>query len=125
MADNALKRRNAVMDQARVAVARDPALVRKAQEFAQEAGEFSASAPVESQVADYLLANDDGYKRAYKELSDLQQTSKLAPHDRYKRLAGEAEARAVQSRMNLNPQQRRELFPLDSYDVPINGLLYR
>ena len=43
----------------------------------------------------------------------------------YKLLAGEAEARAVQSRMNLTPQQRREMFPLDSYDVPVNSLIYR
>lgn len=43
----------------------------------------------------------------------------------YKNLAGEAEARAVQKRMNMNPQQRREVFPLDSYDVPINSLIYR
>lgn len=43
----------------------------------------------------------------------------------YKLLAGEAEARAVQSRMNLNPQQRRDLFPFDSYDVPVNSLIYR
>jgi len=46
-------------------------------------------------------------------------------HDAYRSLAGEAEARAVQARMKLSPQQRRELFPLDSYDVPINGLIYR
>jgi hypothetical protein len=46
-------------------------------------------------------------------------------HRAYQSLAGEAEARAVQSRMKLTPQQRRELFPLDSYDVPIGGLIYR
>lgn len=45
--------------------------------------------------------------------------------DAYLKLAGEAEARAVQSRMNLNQQQRRELFPLDSFDVPANSLIYR
>lgn len=38
--------------------------------------------------------------------------------DWYKRLSGEAEARAVQSRMNLTAEQRRALFPFDSYDVP-------
>jgi hypothetical protein len=43
----------------------------------------------------------------------------------YKRLAGEAEARAVQSRMNLSPLERRALFPLDSYDVPIDDLIVR
>jgi len=47
------------------------------------------------------------------------------PQDAYWRLAGEAEARAVQQRRNLTAQQRRDLFPLDSYDVPINSLIYR
>ena len=45
--------------------------------------------------------------------------------DIYRRLAGEAEARAVQARMNLTPAQRRALFPLDSYDVPLDQLIYR
>lgn len=45
--------------------------------------------------------------------------------DEYRRLAGEAEARAVQSRMNMTKEQRRAMFPLDSYDVPINSLIYR
>ena len=43
----------------------------------------------------------------------------------YRRLAGEAESRAVESRMNLNAKQRRELFPLDSYDVPVNQLIVK
>jgi hypothetical protein len=40
----------------------------------------------------------------------------------YLRAAGEAEARAVQARRNLSMQERRNLFPLNSYDVPINEL---
>lgn len=48
-----------------------------------------------------------------------------ARKDAYQSLAGEAEARAVQKRMNMNPLQRRETFPLDSYDVPINELIVR
>lgn len=27
--------------------------------------------------------------------------------------------------MGLNAQQRRDLFPLDSYDVPVNSLIYQ
>lgn len=38
----------------------------------------------------------------------------MSPVDLYRRLAGEAEARLVQDRMNLTPQQRREQYPLDS-----------
>lgn len=49
----------------------------------------------------------------------------LPPEEKYRRLAGEAEARAVEARQNLNAQQRRDLFPLDSYDVPIDQLIIR
>lgn len=49
----------------------------------------------------------------------------MAQENAYRRLLGEAEARAVQSRMNLNADQRRALFPLDSYDVPIDSLIIR
>lgn len=43
----------------------------------------------------------------------------------YQRLAGEAEARATQSRMNMNMEQRLNTYPLDSYDVPIDQLIIR
>jgi len=45
--------------------------------------------------------------------------------DAYRKLAGEAEARATQARMNMNQQQRRATFPFDSYDVPVNELIVR
>jgi hypothetical protein len=41
----------------------------------------------------------------------------------YRKLAGEAEARATQARINLTQQQRRALFPEESYDVPLNELV--
>lgn len=49
----------------------------------------------------------------------------MAQQNAYKRLAGEAEARATQARMNLTPQERRALFPFDSYDVPRESLIVR
>ena len=45
--------------------------------------------------------------------------------DAYKKLAGEAEARATQARIPLDASQRRALFPEDSYDVPMNQLIVR
>lgn len=48
-----------------------------------------------------------------------------SPNDAYMRLAGEAEARAVQSRMNMSEAQRRASFPLDSYDVPLDSLIIK
>jgi hypothetical protein len=46
-------------------------------------------------------------------------------YDLYKRLAGEAEARATQARIPLGATERRALFPLDSYDVPLDQLIIR
>ena len=43
---------------------------------------------------------------------------------RYLRSAGEAEARATQARRNMSMEERRKLFPLRSYDVPIKDLLF-
>jgi len=46
------------------------------------------------------------------------------PYKAYRSLAGEVEARAVQSRMNMTPEQRLETYPIQSYDVPVNQLIY-
>jgi hypothetical protein len=44
--------------------------------------------------------------------------------ERYRNVAGEAESRAVQSRMNMTPEQRLETYPIQSYDVPVDQLIY-
>jgi hypothetical protein len=46
------------------------------------------------------------------------------PYKAYRSLAGEVEARAVQSRMNMSPEQRLQAYPIQSYDVPVNQLIY-
>jgi hypothetical protein len=51
--------------------------------------------------------------------------SEQAKFDLYQRLGGEAEARATQARMNMTPEQRRAMFPEESYDVPLNELIIR
>jgi hypothetical protein len=45
--------------------------------------------------------------------------------DLYQRLAGEAEARAVQKRMSMTPAERRQTPPWQSYDVPEQEFIYR
>lgn len=47
----------------------------------------------------------------------------MAKQRAYQNLAGEAEARATQARMNMTPEQRRATFPEESYDVPLNQLI--
>lgn len=54
-----------------------------------------------------------------------KEDARRTPFGQYQRLAGEAESRATQSRMNLDANQRRALFPADSYDVPIDQLIIR
>lgn len=47
--------------------------------------------------------------------------------DAYKRLAGEVEARTVERRMNMTPEQRRASFPLDMMyqDTPLNQMIFK
>lgn len=47
------------------------------------------------------------------------------PLSAYRRLAGEAEARATQARLNMNMEQRLNTFPADSYDIPMDQLIIR
>lgn len=81
-------------------------------------------------------APTDEVRKAYADyVKTIKQTALSPAADRaaqewagkeyYRRLAGEAEARATQARMNLNAAQRRALFPEDSYDVPLNNLIIR
>lgn len=58
-------------------------------------------------------------------IDPLRQIRGLDPEEAYYRLAGEAEARATQARMNMNAQQRRDVYPFDSYDVPTDQLIVR
>lgn len=46
-------------------------------------------------------------------------------YESYRRLAGEAESRAVEKRKGYTPSQRRKTFPLDDYDVPLNELIFK
>jgi hypothetical protein len=57
--------------------------------------------------------------------SDVNLSAMLPANEQYRKLAGEAEARAVQARMNMTPAQRSQTFPLKSYDVPINELIIK
>jgi hypothetical protein len=56
----------------------------------------------------------------------LQQLKKFSdPNVAYMHLAGEAEARAVQSRMNMTDAERKATYPFKSYDVPIQDLIVK
>lgn len=51
--------------------------------------------------------------------------AKERSYEMYRNLAGEAEARAVQARMHMTPEERRVAYPYTSYDVPVERLTVR
>jgi len=54
-----------------------------------------------------------------------QESLREARSSLYRRLAGEAEARNVQTRMNMTPDQRRATPPWATLDVPEDQLIVR
>jgi hypothetical protein len=61
---------------------------------------------------------------ATNKLDDLRKTlEEKSNYELYQRILGEAEARAVEKRMNMTPTERRATFP--SYDVPLNEIIIR
>jgi hypothetical protein len=68
------------------------------------------------------------YVRTYKPFINPKierEVQKEAAMEYYRRLAGEAEARAVQDRQLMTPQQRMETPPAASYDVPMEDLIVK
>ena len=58
----------------------------------------------------------------------LSQAKKITPMQAYRRLTGEAQARATQDRMNMNMQQRRNTYPLAGNklsDITLDQLINR
>jgi hypothetical protein len=56
--------------------------------------------------------------------SQFRNTPEMSAFDKYRALAGEVEARAVQARRTMTPEQRQETFPLSNYDLPIESVIY-
>lgn len=52
-------------------------------------------------------------------------TSPYSAHGQYLRLAGEAEARATQARMNFDAAKRKQIPPWESYDIPWDQLIVK
>ena len=71
---------------------------------------------------------DSGINDLNSLIKDYGLDKRVTPYtdmEAYRRLAGEAEARAVQARMNMDAGQRRATYPLDSFDVPVDQLITR
>jgi len=78
-------------------------------------------------VYEKQLTSHPGYGLLYEygKLQEFMRTKPVDGDEAYRRLAGEAEARAVQARMNYPIEELRKMFPLESYDVPIDQLIVR
>jgi hypothetical protein len=69
--------------------------------------------------------------KTFKHYDDIKRLNEAAsavmnsPAETYRRLAGEAEARNVQTRLSLTPEQRRATPPWKSLDVPEDELIVR
>ena len=87
-------------------------------------------------IADYMQlmenatdpAIKDGWQKQLKALFEkdraLKQYINIDPYKEYRLLGGEAEARAVQERLNMPQEQRAQTFPLGSYDVNPKNLRF-
>ena len=75
---------------------------------------------------DQARAEYDKFAKSYKlsiNPSIERSVQEEAAKEYYKRLAGEAEARATQARRDMTPQERTQEYPYASYDVPPEDLL--
>ena len=62
------------------------------------------------------------YKQTERKFENIEG---LSDYEKYKRLAGEAEARNVEKRIDWTPEQRRNTPPWETLDVPENELIRR
>ena len=80
-------------------------------------------------LSGYRPNTDDSVLNTMRQRYDyLQQTNPAtdeAAYEWYKRLAGEAEARNVQTRMNYSPEQRLDEPPWTTLDVPESDMIVR
>jgi hypothetical protein len=56
--------------------------------------------------------------------SQFKDTPEMTAFQQYKALPGEVEARAVEARRTMTPEQRQQTFPLLNYNLPVESLKY-
>jgi len=69
----------------------------------------------------HAIQNLEGWQSGGRETL-FKDMPNLSAFEQYRRLQGEAEARAAAVRRLLSPEERRAIFPEKSYDIPINEL---
>lgn len=79
------------------------------------------------QASKNLLNDFPAYAEAQKQLEVLRKIPQDS-HEAYRRLTGEAQARATQDRLNMSLDERRNNYPLAGgklSDIPLEQLIYR
>ena len=82
----------------------------------------SEMSPLQREIARTSLLKET------RDAANFEIPKNLTPYQLYRRLTGEAQARATQDRMNLNMEQRRESYPLANdmlSDIPLGQLINR
>jgi hypothetical protein len=69
--------------------------------------------------------NDAFFKLKNSERQISRSRMVLSPMDQYLRLAGEAEARLTQVRADMSALERREVHPVENFDVPVDAQALR
>ena len=134
--DNMSRLQDAASDEARYYISKgkndpeyqkfvDDAFEKYKKAFGERSEDNPYGVDVQDAVKYHLLEKQGHLENLGLEAERLRKLSNLNPDQAYMRLAGEAEARAVQKRMAMTPEQRLETYPIQSYDVPVNDLLYR
>jgi len=91
-------------------------------------GQFKGDIEALNELNKMSFSDMDAFqKEMYKQLNGKYKGIKT-PYDAYRKLTGEAQARATQDRMNLNMQQRRDSYPLAKgllADIKLKDLISR
>jgi hypothetical protein len=102
-----------------------PEKVREALDYIKQKGLYDDADDIREMVKYAIFDQDPIYQSFTKQWRDAKQMAHTSPTDAYRRLAGEAEARLTQSRMNMTMPERLQSYPYDMLDVPQDQLIVR
>lgn len=80
--------------------------------------------PTKANIATAQQAENEYYAALSVTNREIQKI-KNDPYDNYQALAGEVEARLTQRRMSLNAEQRRQRYPIEDMDIPVEDQIVR
>jgi hypothetical protein len=106
------------------AVGNDILSITKSTKYQERINELLSTKGVRRRAATKQADEEFGVARMA-ELESVLNEATSNPVKAYRLLAGEAEARNVETRMDFTPQQRRDNPPWSSLDVPESTLIYK